>query len=70
MPFAPIWLRKTDSCDEQVKVRERNDLRGLEEEKRILIAEDSELNRAMLCEILSGEYQVIGAGKEQPFAIQ
>lgn len=33
--------------------------------KRILIVEDNELNRAMLCEILSGEYQVLEADNGQ-----
>ena len=29
--------------------------------KRILVVEDNDLNRAMLCEILSGEYSVLEA---------
>ena len=33
--------------------------------KQILIVEDNELNRAMLCEILSGEYQVLEAENGQ-----
>ena len=33
--------------------------------KQILVVEDNELNRAILCEILSGEYQVLEAGNGQ-----
>ena len=33
--------------------------------RQILVVEDNELNRAMLCEILSGEYQVLEAGNGQ-----
>ena len=35
------------------------------QKKRILIVEDNTLNRAILCEILSGDYQVMEAGNEQ-----
>ena len=34
-------------------------------QKQILIVEDNELNRAMLSEILSGEYQVLEAENGQ-----
>ena len=34
-------------------------------QKRILIVEDNEINRAMLCEILSGEYEVLEAENGQ-----
>ena len=33
--------------------------------KQILVVEDNELNRAILCEILSGEYQVLEAENGQ-----
>ena len=33
--------------------------------KQILVVEDNELNRAILCEILAGEYQVLEAGNGQ-----
>ena len=35
------------------------------EKKQILVVEDNELNRAILCEILSGAYQVLEAGNGQ-----
>ena len=34
-------------------------------QKQILIVEDNELNRMMLCEILSNEYSVLEAGNGQ-----
>ena len=35
------------------------------QKKRILIVEDNELNRAILCEILSGDYEVLEAENGQ-----
>ena len=35
------------------------------QKKQILVVEDNELNRAILCEILAGEYQVLEAGNGQ-----
>ena len=34
-------------------------------QKQILIVEDNELNRAILCEILAADYQVLEAGNGQ-----
>ena len=45
-----------------VKTRKKE---GIAVGKQILIVEDNELNRAMLCEILSEEYQVLEAENGQ-----